>query len=120
MSGPLSGWRPGLKDCGRPRCRDIASLAESRTQSCLIRGWRVVAEDEGVTDAAQREPDGLALASGADASVPAHFTEAALAGADIYAGGFWGPDGHQMEHAVGTGAEVITVVLRRVALRKFR
>jgi 5-aminopentanamidase len=107
----------------------------------------------------------VALAICADASVPAHSTEAALAGADIYAvsavytveeerrlalhlgaramdnrmfgvlanlggatalgpscglSGFWGPDGHQMERAAGTGTEVITAVLQRIALRKFR
>ena len=107
----------------------------------------------------------VALAICADASVPAHSTEAALAGADIYAvsavytveeerrlalhlgaramdnrmfgvlanlggatplglscglSGFWGPDGHRMEHAAGTGTEVITAVLQRGALRKFR
>jgi 5-aminopentanamidase len=107
----------------------------------------------------------VALAIGADASVPAHSTEAAQAGADIYAvsalytmeeerrlalhlgaramdqrmygvlanlggttplghscglSGFWGPDGHRMEHAVGTGTEVVTAVLQRGALRKFR
>jgi predicted amidohydrolase len=107
----------------------------------------------------------VALAICADASVPAHSTEAALAGADVYAvsalytveedrrlalhlgaramdnrmfgvlanlggatplglscglSGFWGPDGHRMEHAAGTGTEVITAVLQRGALRKFR
>ncbi|MGO4188348.1 carbon-nitrogen hydrolase family protein [Pseudarthrobacter sp. TAF60_1] len=107
----------------------------------------------------------IALAIGADASVPAHSTEAAMTGADIYAvsavytveeerrlalhlgaramdqrmfgvlanlggatplghscglSGFWGPDGHRMEHAVGTGTEVITAVLQRGALGKFR
>jgi predicted amidohydrolase len=106
----------------------------------------------------------VALAICADASVPAHSTEAALAGADIYAvsavytveeerrlalhlgaramdnrmfgvlanlggatplgpscglSGFWGPDGHRMGHAAGTGTEVITAVLQRGALRKF-
>jgi predicted amidohydrolase len=106
----------------------------------------------------------VALAICADASVPAHSTEAALAGADIYAvsavytveeerrlalhmgaramdnrifgvlanlggatplgpscglSGFWGPDGHRMRHAAGTGTEVITAVLQRSALRKF-
>jgi predicted amidohydrolase len=106
----------------------------------------------------------VALAVCADASVPAHSTEAALAGADIYAvsavytveeerrlalhlgaramdnrmfgvlanlggatplgpscglSGFWGPDGHRMGHAAGTGTEVITAVLQRGALRKF-
>jgi predicted amidohydrolase len=107
----------------------------------------------------------VALALCADASVPAHSTEAALAGADVYAvsavytveeerrlalhlgamamdnrvygvlanlggatplglscglSGFWGPDGHLMGHASGTGTEVITAVLQRSALRKFR
>jgi predicted amidohydrolase len=106
----------------------------------------------------------VALAICADASVAAHSTEAALAGADIYAvsavytveeerrlalhlgaramdnrmfgvlanlggvtplgpscglSGFWGPDGHRMGHAAGTGTEVITAVLQRGALRKF-
>jgi predicted amidohydrolase len=107
----------------------------------------------------------VALAIGADVSVPAHSSEAALAGADIYAvsavytveqdrrlalhlearvmehrmfgvlanlggatplghscglSGFWGPDGHRMEHAVGAGTEVVTAVLQRGALRRFR
>lgn len=113
------------------------------------------------------EVDGwqVALAICADASVPAHATEAALAGADVYAvsglytqaeerrlalhfgaramdnrmfgllanlggstplgwscglSGFWGPDGLEMKHAAGTGTEVVTAVLQRSVLRKFR
>ncbi|GAC1488593.1 MAG: carbon-nitrogen hydrolase family protein [Pseudarthrobacter sp.] len=107
----------------------------------------------------------VAVAGGADASDPLRPTEAALAGADIYAvpavytveedprlalhlgatamdhkmfgvlanlggvtplgrscglSGFWGPGGHRMEHAAGTGTEVVTAVLQRGALRKFR
>lgn len=107
----------------------------------------------------------VALAICADASVPAHSTAAALAGADIYAvsglytqaeehrlalhlgaramdnrmfgllanlggptplgwscglSGFWGPDGLQMKHAAGTGTEVVTAVLQRSVVRKFR
>ena len=34
--------------------------------------------------------------------------------------GFWGPDGFQMKSAAGTGTEVVTAVLQRSALRKFR
>jgi predicted amidohydrolase len=113
------------------------------------------------------EVDGwrVALAMCADASVPAHSTEAALAGADVYAvsalytqaeehrlalhlgaramdnrvfgllanlggatpqgqscglSGFWGPDGLPMKSAAGTGTEVVTAVLLRSAIRKFR
>ncbi len=107
----------------------------------------------------------IALAVCADASVPAHSTEAALAGADAYAvsavytrveasrlalhlgasamdnrmfgilanmggattagpscglSGFWGPDGLPMKQAAGTGTEVVTAVLQKSALRKFR
>lgn len=34
--------------------------------------------------------------------------------------GFWGPDGLTMKKAAGTGTEVVTAVLQRGALRKFR
>ncbi|PTT61585.1 carbon-nitrogen hydrolase family protein [Arthrobacter sp. HMWF013] len=34
--------------------------------------------------------------------------------------GFWGPDGLQLRTAAGTGAEVVTAILQRSALRKFR
>ena len=34
--------------------------------------------------------------------------------------GFWGPDGLLMKRAAGTGTEVITAILQRSALRKFR
>lgn len=107
----------------------------------------------------------FALAICADAAVPAHSTDAALAGADVYAvsalyttaeerrlalhlgaramdnrmfsilanlggssplgtscglSGFWGPDGLELRKAAGTGTEVVTAVLQRSALRKFR
>lgn len=34
--------------------------------------------------------------------------------------GFWGPDGFELKKAAGTGTEVVTAVLQRSALRKFR
>lgn len=34
--------------------------------------------------------------------------------------GFWGPDGLQIRKAAGTGTEVVTAILQRGALRKFR
>lgn len=34
--------------------------------------------------------------------------------------GFWGPDGLVMQHASGTGTEVVTAVLRRGALDRYR
>ncbi|MBT2520654.1 carbon-nitrogen hydrolase family protein [Arthrobacter sp. ISL-28] len=34
--------------------------------------------------------------------------------------GFWGPDGLVMQHAAGTGTEVVTAVLRRGALQRYR
>lgn len=34
--------------------------------------------------------------------------------------GFWGPDGLLMKRAAGTGTEVVTAILQRSALRKFR
>ena len=34
--------------------------------------------------------------------------------------GFWGPDGLTMQHASGTGTEVLTAVLRRGALERYR
>lgn len=34
--------------------------------------------------------------------------------------GFWGPDGFRLEKAAGTGTEVITAILQRSALRKYR
>ena len=34
--------------------------------------------------------------------------------------GFWGPDGLQLRKAAGTGTEVVTAILQRSALRKFR
>jgi predicted amidohydrolase len=34
--------------------------------------------------------------------------------------GFWGPDGLLMKKAAGTGTEVVTAILQRSALRKFR
>jgi predicted amidohydrolase len=34
--------------------------------------------------------------------------------------GFWGPDGLMMKKAAGTGTEVVTAVLQRGALRRFR
>ena len=34
--------------------------------------------------------------------------------------GFWGPDGFELKKAAGTGTEVVTTVLQRSALRKFR
>jgi predicted amidohydrolase len=34
--------------------------------------------------------------------------------------GFWGPDGFELKKAAGTGTEVVTTVLHRSALRKFR
>ncbi|MBT2530584.1 carbon-nitrogen hydrolase family protein [Arthrobacter sp. ISL-48] len=34
--------------------------------------------------------------------------------------GFWGPDGLLMKRAAGTGAELVTAILQRSALRKFR
>lgn len=34
--------------------------------------------------------------------------------------GFWGPDGFEMKTAAGTGTEVVTAILQRSALRKFR
>lgn len=34
--------------------------------------------------------------------------------------GFWGPDGLPMKKAAGTGTEVVTAILQRSALRKFR
>jgi predicted amidohydrolase len=34
--------------------------------------------------------------------------------------GFWGPDGLLMKRAEGTGTEVVTAILQRSALRKFR
>jgi predicted amidohydrolase len=34
--------------------------------------------------------------------------------------GFWGPDGLSMQQAGGTGTEVVTAVLRRGALDRYR
>lgn len=34
--------------------------------------------------------------------------------------GFWGPDGFELKMAAGTGTEVVTTILQRSALRKFR
>lgn len=34
--------------------------------------------------------------------------------------GFWGPDGLVMKHAAGSGTEVVTAVLRRGALDRYR
>jgi predicted amidohydrolase len=34
--------------------------------------------------------------------------------------GFWGPDGLMMKKAAGTGTEVVTAILQRSALRKYR
>lgn len=34
--------------------------------------------------------------------------------------GFWGPDGLPMQHASGTGTEVVTAVLRRGSLERYR
>lgn len=34
--------------------------------------------------------------------------------------GFWGPDGLQLKKAAGTGTEVVTALLQRSALRRFR
>jgi 5-aminopentanamidase len=34
--------------------------------------------------------------------------------------GFWGPDGLVMQHAAGSGTEVVTAVLRRGALERYR
>lgn len=117
--------------------------------------------------AALLELDGwrIALAICFDAAVPAHSTDAAQAGADVYAvsavytreeahrlalhlgaramdnrmfavlanlggtsmlgpscglSGFWGPDGLLMKKAAGTSTEVVTAILQRSALRKFR
>ncbi|WP_255770446.1 carbon-nitrogen hydrolase family protein [Pseudarthrobacter sulfonivorans] len=52
--------------------------------------------------------------------VLANLGGATPAGPSCGLSGFWGPDGFQMKNAAGTGTEVVTAVLQRNAVRKFR
>jgi 5-aminopentanamidase len=155
---------------GTPRLAGLAIHPDGSTDfgfKTHLRGPEKDVFTEGDGGPLLIEMDGwkVALAIGSDVSVPARTTEAALAGADIYAvsaaytteedrrlalhlgakamdhrtfgvlanlggttplgrscglSGFWGPDGLQMEQAAGTGTQVVTAVLQRGALRRFR
>lgn len=74
----------------------------------------------------QQEEHRLALHLGARAmdnrmfGILANLGGTSMLGPSCGLSGFWGPDGLLIKQAAGTGAEVVTAILQRSALRKFR
>jgi predicted amidohydrolase len=112
----VDGWQVALAICS-----DAAVPAHST--GAALAGADVYAVSAVYTFAEEQR---LALHLGARAmdnrmfGVLANLGGATPLGPSCGLSGFWGPDGLRMKHAAGTGTEVVTTVLQRSALRKFR
>lgn len=112
----LDGWKVALAICA-----DTAVPAHST--GAALAGADIYAVSALYTLAEERR---LALHLAARAMDNRMFAILANLGGSTPAGpscglsGFWGPDGLELKKAAGTGTEVVTAILQRSALRKFR
>lgn len=112
----LDGWRAALAICSDPedpaRC---AAAGLAAVDVCAV--LAVYAQDGDQRLALHLE----ALSSDNRIfGILANLAGSTPSGPSPGLSGFWGPDGLQLRTAAGTGTEVVTAILQRSALRKFR
>lgn len=112
----LDGWRIAVVVCSDAETPAHCTEAElAGADVCAVTA--VYAEDDGRRLALHLE----ALASDNRMfGILANLAGSTASGPSSGLSGFWGPDGLQLRKAAGTGTEVVTAILQRGALRKFR
>ncbi|HET7140678.1 MAG TPA: carbon-nitrogen hydrolase family protein [Arthrobacter sp.] len=112
----LDGWRIALAIC-------FDAAVPAHSTGAAEEGADIYAVSALYTLAEERR---LALHLGARAMDNRMFAVLANLGGSTPLGpscglsGFWAPDGFELKKAAGTGTEVVTAILQRSALRKFR
>jgi predicted amidohydrolase len=112
----LDGWRIALAIC-------LDAAVPAHSTDAARAGADAYAVSAVYTEA---EAHRLALHLGARAmdnrmfAILANLGGTSMLGPSCGLSGFWGPDGFLMKKAAGTGTEVVTAILQRSALRKFR